>query len=105
MRKNSVPVVSLVLYILAALLLGYSIWAAVYSSGIVSDAIEMQQLVFKGSEFEIISFYMQNIAQYFLFGVVLFALGWILQKLPILEIEIEEEEDLDFEIEEENEEE
>jgi len=60
----------------------------------------MQQLVFKGSEFEIVSFYMQNIAQYFLFGVVLFGLGWILQNQSSLVIEYEDEEDLDFEIEE-----
>jgi len=100
MLKKSVPVVSIVLYVLAALLLAYSIWAAVYSSRIVSEAIEMQQLVFKGSEFEIVSFYMQNIAQYFLFGVVLFGLGWILQNQSSLEIEYEDEEDLDFEIEE-----
>lgn len=82
MRQKSIPVVSIILYVLAALLLGYSIWAAVYSSGIVSDAVAAQQLVVKGNEFEVISFYMQSIAQYFLFGVVLFALGWILQSLP-----------------------
>jgi hypothetical protein len=105
MRKNSVPVVSIVLYVLAALLLGYSIWAAVYSSGIVSDAIEMQQLVFRGSEFEVVSFYMQNIAQYFLFGVVLFALGWILQSLPTQAEDFNEEEDLELEMDEEIEEE
>ena len=105
MRKKSVPVVSIILYVLAALLLGYSIWAAIYSSGIVSEAIAMQQLVVQGNEFEVISFYMQNIAQYFLFGVVLFGLGWTIQNLPAQEgdefTEEEAEEDLSFEMEDE----
>lgn len=100
MQKKSVPVISIILYVLAALLLGYSIWAAVYSSGIVSEAVAMQQLVVKGSEFEIVSFYMQNIAQYFLFGVVLFALGWILQTLQTPQADQFKEEDFSLEMEE-----
>jgi hypothetical protein len=96
MFKKSVPVVSIILYVLAALLLGYSIWAAVYSSGIVSEAIALQQLVVSGNEFEVVSFYMQNIAQYFLFGVVLFALGWIIQNQPEQDFE---DEDFTFELE------
>jgi hypothetical protein len=105
MRQKSVPVVSIILYVLAALLLGYSIWAAVYSSGIVSEAVALQQLVVKGNEFEVISFYMQNIAQYFLFGVVLFALGWILQTISLQELTLVEDEDDFFELDEEMEEE
>ncbi len=100
MRRKSIPVVSIVLYVLAALLLGYSIWAAVYSSGIVSEAVALQQLQVQGNEFEVISFYMQNIAQYFLFGVVLFALGWILQSLPIQEEDLDEDEEDFFDVEE-----
>ena len=105
MRQKSVPVVSIILYVLAALLLGYSIWAAVYSSGIVSEAVSLQQLVVKGNEFEVVSFYMQNIAQYFLFGVVLFALGWILQTVSFQELTLVEDEDDFFELDEEMEEE
>lgn len=105
MRRKSIPVVSIILYVLAALLLGYSIWAAVYSSGIVSEAVALQQLQFQGNEFEVVSFYMQNIAQYFLFGVVLFALGWILQSLPVQEQEMDEDEDEFFDIEEDMEDE
>jgi hypothetical protein len=100
MRGKSIPVVSIILYVLAALLLGYSIWAAVYSSGIVSEAVSLQQLQVQGNEFEVVSFYMQNIAQYFLFGVVLFALGWILQNLPYPEEELDEEEDDFFDMNE-----
>ena len=106
MRRKSVPVVSIILYVLAALMLGYSIWAAVYSSGIVSEAIALQQLQVQGNEFEVVSFYMQNIAQYFLFCVVLFGLGWIVQNLPAPEENfVEEEEDELLEMEEDLEEE
>lgn len=105
MRRKSIPVVSIVLYVLAALLLGYSIWAAVYSSGIVSEAVSMQQLQVQGNEFEVVSFYMQNIAQYFLFGVVLFALGWILQNPPYPEEELDEDDEDFFDMEEDLEEE
>lgn len=101
MRQKSIPVVSIILYVLAALLFGYSIWALVYSSGIVSDAVAMGQLVVKGSEFEVISFYMQNIALYFLFGVVMFALGWILQSLPTNSVKTAEYED-DFSLDEDD---
>jgi hypothetical protein len=79
-----------VLYVLAVLLLAYSVWAAIYSSQIVSQAIDMGQLLVSGSEFEILSFYMSNVAQYFLFAVVLFVLGYMLQTNPGQEVFIEE---------------
>lgn len=87
MQNKKVPVVSIVLYVLAGLLLIYSVWSAVYSSKILSDAIAMGQLVFKGSEFEVVSFFMSNLALYLLFAVVLFALGWILQIITPVSLE------------------
>jgi hypothetical protein len=90
MRKNRFPVLSVVLYVLAVLLLAYSVWAAIYSSKIVSQAIDMGQLMFAGSEFEVLSFYMSNVAQYFLFAVVLFILGYMLQTNPAQEVFVKE---------------
>lgn len=90
MRKNRFPVLSVVLYVLAVLLLAYSVWAAIYSSKIVTQAIDMGQLLVSGSEFEILSFYMSNVAQYFLFAVVLFVLGYMLQTNPAREVFVEE---------------
>jgi len=91
MDKKKTPVVSIVLYVLAGILLIYSVWATTYSANIISTAVAQNQLVPQGNEFEIVSFYMTNIAQYFLFAVVLAALGWIIQTMPE-EVEYEYEE-------------
>ena len=90
MRKNRFPVLSVVLYILAVLLLAYSVWAAIYSSQIVSQAVAMGQLMVSGSEFEILSFYMSNIGQYFIFAVILFVLGYMLQRFLTQDLYLEE---------------
>ena len=85
MKNNRFPVVTVILYVLAFLLLAYAVWATVYSAGIVNEAITMGQLVVAGNEFEVVSFYMNNIALYFLFAVVLFGLGWVLQTISFQE--------------------
>ena len=78
MNKSKFPVISTVLYILAGLLLVFSIWAVVYSANYISTMMSQGQLVFSGNEFEIVSFYMSNVAQYFVFAVILFVLGRIM---------------------------
>ena len=81
MQKKKTPVISIIFYVLAALLLAYAIWAAIYSFDYVSQAVEQNQLIIEGFEFEIANFYMTNVAQYVVFGAILFGIGWILQKL------------------------
>ena len=92
MRKVKFPVVSIVLYVLAALFALYSIWAAIYSINYVSEMVAANQLVIKGSEFEVANFLMTNIAQYAFFAIVLFALGRIMQ---VVSSDINDEEDED----------
>lgn len=95
MKENKVPVLSIVFYVLAVILLAYAIWAATYSIDYVSQAIEQNQLIVEGFEFEIASFYMTNVAQYVVFAAILFGIGWILQKLNAgISIEFEEDEEL-----------
>lgn len=102
MSKEKTPVLSIVLYVIAGILLIYSVWATTYSANIIQTAVAQNQLVPQGNEFEIVSFYMTNIAQYFLFAVVLASLGWIIQTMPEAveyeyeEMEYEEEETEDF---------
>lgn len=92
MKNKKIPVISFVFYILAILLFAYAVWALIYSSGIVSEAVDFGQLVVKGNEFEVVSFYMGNVAMYALFAVVLFALGWIIQIVtPQEQVELEVE--------------
>jgi hypothetical protein len=102
LTKNKVPTVSIVFYVLAGLLILYSIWAAIFSYNYLSPIIAQGQLVVKGNEFEIASFYMSNIAQTLLFGIVFFALGWIIQMLaPETEVvyDFDDEEDMVVEVE------
>jgi hypothetical protein len=73
------PIVSVVLYVLAVLMAFYTAWAARNSIQIVSQAVAQNQLVVSGNEFEVASFYMSNFAQYGLYAVILFSLGWIVQ--------------------------
>lgn len=81
MSKKKFPVLSAALYVLAGLLGLYTIWAAAYSFDYVSKMVAQNQLVISGNEFEIANFHMSNFAQYALFAVILFTLGWILQKI------------------------
>lgn len=39
-----------------------------------------QQLTFAGNEYDVVNFYMSNCSQYVLFAIILFTLGWIIQK-------------------------
>jgi hypothetical protein len=107
MRKNKVPVVSIILYVIALIMFAYAIWAGIYSAGIVAEAVSLQQLVISGNEFEVISYYMTNVAQSALFAVVLFALGFILQtiksQMPVEAVMEEEEETFEESLPEETE--
>ena len=97
MQKNKVPVLSIVFYVLAVVLLAYAIWAAVYSIDYVSQAVEQNQLIIDGFEFEIANFYMTNVAQYVVFAAILFGIGWILQKLDeevLLDFDIDDDDEL-----------
>lgn len=95
MDKKKLPILSTVLYVIAGLLVAYSIWAGVYSGKYISTMIDQGQLTFSGNEFEIVSFYMGNMAQYLLFAITLFVLGKIVLYFSF----IEEEDELDEVIE------
>ncbi|MGG4397571.1 hypothetical protein ABEX25_25045 [Paenibacillus thiaminolyticus] len=78
MRKKKIPILSIVLYALAGLLMLYTAWSASRSYGYISEMIAMGQLVGSENRYEIVNFFMTNCAQYLLFAVILFTLGWIL---------------------------
>jgi hypothetical protein len=92
MEKKKLPILSIVLYVIAGLLVAYSIWAGVYSGKYISTMMGQGQLVFKGNEFEIVSFYMSNMAQYLLFAITLFVLGRVILYFSFIEEEEEFEE-------------
>ncbi len=82
MHKKIVPALSIIAYVLAGILLLYSVWAEIYCVNYLADYFQTGQLTFAGNEFDIISFHVTTYGQYLLFAVVLFMLGWILQSLP-----------------------
>lgn len=80
MSKKKIHVLSMFLYVLAGLLTLYAAWAVVESHGYISSMMEQNQISARGSEYDIVNFYMANSAQYVLFAVILGTLGWMLQK-------------------------
>jgi len=58
--------------------------------------VTANQLVIKGSEFDVANFLMSNFAQYAFFATALFALGRIVQVVSS-NVEYEEDEELAFE--------
>ncbi|MDY6846250.1 MAG: hypothetical protein SVP52_03850 [Chloroflexota bacterium] len=96
MQEKKIPVVSIIFYVLAAILLAYSTWAAIFSANYISTAVAQNQLIIDGYEFEVASFYMSNVAQYVVFAAILFGIGWNLQKIEMLKAECFEIEDDDM---------
>jgi hypothetical protein len=73
-------ILSIVFYALAALLMIYAVWAFSRSADIISEAIEAGQITVSGNLYEIISFYMANTGQYFVFALLLAGMGFLLHK-------------------------
>jgi prepilin signal peptidase PulO-like enzyme (type II secretory pathway) len=96
MQEKKIPVVSIIFYVLAAILLAYSIWALSFSINYVSTAVAQNQLIIDGYEFEVASFYMSNVAQYMVFAAILFGIGWVVQKIEVLRTECFELDDDDM---------
>ena len=85
LNKKNIP--SFVLYAFALLLVIYAIWAFTHCADIISQARAAGQLATSGNEYDIMSFYMGNCAQYFVFALLLAAVGLVLQrKQPITSI-------------------
>lgn len=87
MINKRLPVVSLIFYILAGLFLIFAVWAAVYSFRYIADLAAMGQVVVKDNLFEVASFHMGNFGQYFVFAVLLFGVGWIVNLFAGIEVE------------------
>ena len=73
----------IVLYVVAGLLLVYAIWSFAYCADIISDAKASGQLATSGNEYDIISFYMGNCAQYLVYALLLVTGGLLLLKKEI----------------------
>lgn len=84
MNKKRLPILSIILYILAVLLMVFGIWSLRNSANYISLMIKQGQLTFSGNEFDIINFVINNCIQYIVFAIILFTLGWISHKLQFI---------------------
>ena len=84
MGKRKLSIISIVFYALAGILAIYMFWSIVNINKMLVD----QQVVFSGNEFNIINYYATNAGVYGIYAIIIFALGWILQKMsPIVTTE------------------
>ena len=70
----------IILFVIAGLLLVYAIWSFTYCADIISDAKASGQLSVSGNEYDIMSFYMGNCSQYFVYALLIAAAGLNVQK-------------------------
>jgi type III secretory pathway component EscT len=97
MIRRSYPVFSTILYVLAALLGIYTLWAVYFHYNSISNMVNTGQVTISGNEFELVSYLMGNIAQYAIFAVILLSLGIVLQNRPSDEFEYVDDEDYEDE--------
>jgi hypothetical protein len=102
--NKKAPTISIVFYVIAGLLFLYAIWSTIFSYNYLAPIMASGQLVAKGNEYEIVSFYMSNLAQPLFFAIVVFALGWLIQlvsgndkfeDLEVMEVEVVETDDME----------
>lgn len=91
MYKKANPVLSIILYVLAGILVIYTIWSAAYCINYLAEYFASGELTFAGNEYDIINFHISTYGTEFLFAVVLFVLGWMLQPQSEKKPEVEEE--------------
>ncbi|MCL1918830.1 MAG: hypothetical protein FWG14_11010 [Peptococcaceae bacterium] len=91
-RKMKTPeiislILAIVLFVLAALLLIYTVWAYTYYADAITQAEASGQISSSENGFEIMSVYMGNCVQYLVFALLLFGVGWLLFSQAIKGVE------------------
>jgi hypothetical protein len=81
MEKKTLPILSVVLYVLAGILAVYSVWSMVNIADSIKAYMEQYSMTLKGNEYNIISSYMSAAGPYIFYAIVLAVLGWILQQM------------------------
>lgn len=93
MKKNKkrIPcVISIILYVIAAIVFCYMIWTFTECYKYMQQMITQGQMITSGNKFNIINYYVTNCSQYGLFTIVLIALGVIVQKIDYILTKIKE---------------
>jgi len=72
---------SVIFYIISAWFMIFFFWHFIENNNYVSGIINAGNMTFRGNEFEIVGFYMNNCAPYLFYALVTGVLGWILMKM------------------------
>lgn len=80
MKTKKLPIITIFLFVLAGLLILYSVWAIIQCHSYIAGAIAAGQLTVSGNEYDVVNFYMSSCAQYVLFAVILATLGWMFMR-------------------------
>ncbi|NLX64737.1 MAG: hypothetical protein GX022_08210 [Clostridiaceae bacterium] len=91
MSKKKDSILSIILYVLAGFLMIFGIWSTSEAISYISLMINQGQLEFRGHVFDIISFIMSSGAEYVIFALILFTLGWMLQKSQLAAVVVSEQ--------------
>ena len=71
---------SAIIFLAAGLLMTFTTWAFLKCKEIITQAKEAGRLATTGNEYDIMSFYMSNCGQYFIYTLLLAAVGLLLFK-------------------------
>lgn len=74
---KKLSILSMLLYVIAAALAAYAIWAFIFCHDYISELVANDQLTTSGNEFSIVSYYMTNCIQYILYAIAFFFFGKI----------------------------
>jgi hypothetical protein len=75
--KRKLPVLSIVFYVLGAILALYAVWAMINCHEYIVKLVVGKQLVTSGNEYSIVSYYMTNCVQYILYAAAFLFFGRI----------------------------
>ena len=79
--KNKIFLISSgIIFLAAGLLMLFTTWAFLQCKEIITQAKEAGRLATTGNEYDIMSFYMSNCGQYFIYTLLLAAVGLLLLK-------------------------
>ena len=87
MNKQKIySICGIALFVVAGLLLVYTGWSLTHCVDIIAEAKAGGQLTASGNEYDIISFYMGNCAQYFIYALLIAVAGLLLQKSEVTQM-------------------
>jgi hypothetical protein len=87
MKKMKISIFSLVLFLVTAAILAYSIWGFVEATGQLRAMAEAGQDL-SGQNFQIVGFYFTTWGEPLLYAIFLAALAWLLQRQKLIALAV-----------------